>query len=292
MSRSLLRTSLAANAVLTVPAAFGVAVLARRQWRNRRAAAQEAQTRAAQLALEQATNIRTCALAAFDPVFALDPVFGPTLATEVRFVGRGGFHVLGGTTDFEAWILAVLAKRARCMFEFGTCTGKTTYLWAVNSEPGARVVTLTLAPEQAAAFVNEGSDNQARQEIATGLQESVCSQFLYSETPVAGKVTQLYGDSKEFDETPYAGQCDLVFVDGSHEYSYVASDTAKALRMVRPGGIVLWHDYYGAHAEMGEYGVYRALNEAAAHRLLVHLEGTAIVAYRCPPDTRGPRLPA
>jgi hypothetical protein len=67
----------------------------------------------------------------------------------------------------------------------------------------------------------------------------------------------------------------VVFVDGSHAYSYVVSDTAKALRMVRPGGLVLWHDYSPECP-----GVFRALNELTARLPLVHIAGTTLVACR------------
>jgi len=33
-------------------------------------------------------------------------------------------------SNIETWILAVLAKNSRWIFEFGACTGKTTYLLA------------------------------------------------------------------------------------------------------------------------------------------------------------------
>ena len=45
----------------------------------------------------------------------------------MRFIGRGSVMVPGGTSDTEAAILAVMATDAMRMFEFGTCTGKTTY---------------------------------------------------------------------------------------------------------------------------------------------------------------------
>ena len=69
------------------------------------------------------------------PVERLGPRFQPdalgaTLAAEVSYVWRGSIEVPGGTSDTEAWILAVVARDARTMFEFGTCTGKTAYLWA------------------------------------------------------------------------------------------------------------------------------------------------------------------
>ena len=60
--------------------------------------------------------------------------------------------------------------------------------------------------------------------------------------------------------------------------SYVVSDSRKALQMVKPGGVVLWHDYNSATT-----GVFRALNELAKALPLVHLEGTDLVAYHVPP---------
>ena len=45
------------------------------------------------------------------------------------------------------------------------------------------------------------------------------------------QITQLYGDSANFDFSPYAGRMGLVFVDGSHSYDYVLQDTASALRL-------------------------------------------------------------
>jgi hypothetical protein len=218
------------------------------------------------------------------PPETVDPVlrpgaFGPTLETEVSFIGRGPYVVDGGTSDAEAWILAVLAKRARRMFEFGTCTGKTAYLWARNSPAEAKVVTVTLAPDHLSDYREEGTDDP--QDVQFALKESSHTEFLYSGSAVAAKVEQLFADSKALDVAPWAGSCDLVFVDGSHAYSYVVSDSAKALELVAPGGLVLWHDYAGPrHAA----GVYRALNELAQRLPLVRLEGTTLVAYRRPAD--------
>ena len=213
-----------------------------------------------------------------DPVLRPGP-FGPTRETEVAFIGRGPYVVDGGTSDAEAWILAVLAKRSHTMFEFGTCTGKTAYLWARNSPADARVITVTLAPDHLGDYRQEATDDPT--DVQFALKESSYTDFLYSSSPVAPKVEQLFADSKALDVSPWAGRCDLVFVDGSHAYSYVVSDSAKALELVAPGGLVLWHDYAGPrHAA----GVYRALNELAQRLPLVRLEGTTLVAYRRPTD--------
>ena len=211
-----------------------------------------------------------------DPAFRQDAI-GPSLDTEVALVGGAGvMHLPGGTSDTEAWILAVLAKRARLMFEFGTCTGRTAYLWARNSAPDARVVTLTLSAAEIAAYHREGGDTGSATKRA--IDESVFDRFYYSDTPYAAKVKQLFGDSKALDESPWAGQCDLVFVDGSHARSYVESDSSKALRMVKPGGLVLWHDYRGYRLA----GVFDTLNELARELPLFHIRTTSLVAYRRP----------
>jgi predicted O-methyltransferase YrrM len=162
------------------------------------------------------------------------------------------------------------------MFEFGTASGRTSYLWARNSPSDARVVTLTLSPTETAAYRREEGD--AESDTRNALDESRFSTFYYTGTPVASKITQLYGDSKAFDERPWEARCDLVFVDGSHARSYVESDSRKALRLARPGGLVLWHDYRGPVLP----GVYHTLNALARELPLVHIAGTSLVAYRKP----------
>lgn len=220
--------------------------------------------------------IPTLALADFDTVFATTPL-GPTPAAEVHFIGTGG-GVPGGTTDREAWILAALAKSRRTFFEFGTATGKTAYLLARNSPDDARVHTLTLSPDDVRQYTDDPNDSGRARRIA--LRESRFSAFLYTGTSAEEKVTQLFGDSKELDVEPYRGRCDLVFVDGSHAYSYVMSDSAKAMEMVAPGGLILWHDY--RPGRRADRDVVRALAELSRSRRLVRLQRTSLVGYRAP----------
>jgi len=199
--------------------------------------------------------------------------FGPPVQTEIRFVA--GFRVDGGISDFETWILCTLAKSASRVFEFGTCTGKTTYLLAANAPEDARITTLTLAPDQRDSYRLDAADD--RQATEAALAESAYTSFYYSDRPEAARIDQLFGDSKMFDATPFTGLCDLIFIDGSHARSYVESDTAKALGMVKPGGIVMWHDYHGPRRARG---VFDALNGLSKRLPLVHIKGTSLVAYR------------
>lgn len=56
-------------------------------------------------------------------------------------------------------------------------------------------------------------------------------------------VTFLVSDVGSLDFNPFAGRFDLVFVDTFHDAGAVERDTAVALRCVKPGGVVAWHDY-------------------------------------------------
>lgn len=213
------------------------------------------------------------ALADVDPKFAAGP-FGTRRESEVLLIGGSA---VSGTSTYEAWILAVLAQGARRMFEFGTCTGRTAYAWARNSPPDARITTLTLSPDERDTY--QATDQDAPADTQIALSESCFLDFYYSGTEAEPKIEQLFGDSKQLDETLYLGQFDVIFIDGAHAYSYVASDTAKALRMVRPGGLILWHDYVGTwHVP----GVFRFLNELAAKLPLRAIEGTSLAYYRKP----------
>jgi hypothetical protein len=218
------------------------------------------------------------------PVEELDPVFrtpnpklGHAPATEVAFISVGRMPMVGTTSDYESWILAVLARKAINLFEFGTCTGRTAYLWARNSPAEARVHTLTLDPRHPEVYRADTGDDP--RDHADALRETLFDTFVYTGTDVSNKVVQLYGDSKAFEDLPFAKSCDLIFVDGSHARSYVESDSAKALRMVKPGGLILWHDYRGPHRSGG---VFRTLNALSKTLPLVQIGGTSLVAYRAP----------
>ncbi len=220
-------------------------------------------------------SIPTIRLQVLHPLFKTNE-FGLPVSTEVYFIGKGDINVPGGTNDTESWILSVLAKEANMMFEFGTCTGKTAYLWAKNSKPDAKVYTLTLPPDKFNDYRPDDTDSARARELA--LKESTFTHFLYTGTPVQEKVVQLYGDSKQFDEAQFLDTFDLIFIDGSHAYSYIKNDTEKALRMLKPGGYILWHDYRGPTSETVD--VYIFLNELFKSLTLNLITGTSLVVYK------------
>lgn len=70
---------------------------------------------------------------------------------------------------------------------------------------------------------------------------------------------------------------DLVFIDGDHGREAVLHDTALARAIVRPGGIIIWHDYH----HQGSVDVAEVLEEmAAAGSPIRHVEGTWLAFER------------
>lgn len=218
--------------------------------------------------------IRKVGLDEVDRIFKTDSL-GPSRQTAVRFFGN--YNVPGGTSDYETWVLSVLATQAKMLFEFGTCTGKTTYLWALNSPKDAKIKTLMLDPNQDQASKIDSSDNSVHMESRPS--ESKNLRLYYSDTPEESKIEQFLMDSLKFDESQFEKQFDIVFVDASHYYDFVKSDSEKALRMIKPGGLVLWHDYRGP---WGEKGVFKYLNELNTQLELMHIKDTSLVAYKVP----------
>jgi len=66
-------------------------------------------------------------------------------------------------------------------------------------------------------------------------------------------------------------------VDGAHDYEAAARDTGNALKLVSPGGIVLWHDF----GQYGEYGdVTQAVLTIMPRNHVFQIENTRIAFFR------------
>jgi len=175
--------------------------------------------------------------------------------------------------------LAVLsALAAHCdpetdLFEIGTFDGRTALNLAFSAPDSCRIHTLDLAPEMETEFSLAPGERHMVERAQSGARISA---YRGSHQTVTARIHQLYGDSGSFDFSPYHNRCSLVFVDGSHAYDYVHSDTEAAMKMVKPGGAIIWHDY-------GIWeGVTRALEEIEARDQpgLRNIQGTSLVYWR------------
>jgi predicted O-methyltransferase YrrM len=142
----------------------------------------------------------------------------------------------------EAAALSALIHKinAKRIFEFGTYKGVSTTQLALNLPHDGMVFTLDL-PEDHPAY-SLAIPKVAEQQIAAEKGKGILIPH-----DLRSKVTFLRADSAKFDTAPYLESMDLIFVDGAHSYEYVKNDTVKGLEMLRPGGIIAWHDCTPSH---------------------------------------------
>ena len=180
--------------------------------------------------------------------------------------------VAGNITPTELMLIAAFVKQRQpaVCFEIGTFDGRTTENMAANQPADGKCYTLDLPPD--------GADNAALP-LASGDKSYIdkpASGARISAQAKSGRIVQLYGDSATFDFVPYRGQVDLMFIDGSHSYEYVLADTESAWQLVKPGGLLLWHDYDSRWWP----GVTRALNQLQSQdprfAALRQIENTAL----------------
>lgn len=137
----------------------------------------------------------------------------------------------------EAVCLSALMKRvrARRVFEFGTYRGVSTTQLALNLPPDGQVFTLDLPV----------TDLNTQFELDTVGEVEVVKDARKGDLipdHLRPRITFIAQDSAKFDPGPYENSVDLVFVDGAHTAEYVKNDSEKGWRMLRPGGIICWHD--------------------------------------------------
>ena len=160
--------------------------------------------------------------------------------------------------------LAIKQLNARQIFEIGTFNGQSTRRLAESAGLEARVFTLDIpAVEVDALNCSYFKGHQIGEK--------------FHNSPVSGQITQLAGNSLTFDFSPYFGRMDFVFVDAAHDYKHGLADTRTALRLVRPGGVVFWHDFV---PQWG--GLVHGIKEGTQDYPLVRIGGTSFAAMRAP----------
>lgn len=195
----------------------------------------------------------------------MNAVFPGIESTDVRIVSCFDREPLLSMSPSEVMAIGAMVRtlKPRRVLEIGTFEGNTTVNLAANAPADARVYTLDLPPGWGGTFGLEVPDihDNAAPGHHTGRQ------FIGSR--YAGKVTQLWGDSAQFDWDEFS-PFDFILIDGCHTYEYALADTRNALRVVRPGGVIVWHDY-GMLED-----VSRAVDEFADEMKVHAIQGTRL----------------
>jgi predicted O-methyltransferase YrrM len=161
--------------------------------------------------------------------------YGINCSKELITVKNPFARFRGTSIELEELIVALAIVKhigATSVLEIGTFDGNTALNFALNVGVNGSVVTIDLPPE--------------------GIKvENECSiikpaEFIYRQyigEPIEERIHQVYGDSAQLDWGGLGGPFDLTFIDGDHTEPYVINDTINTLSVLRPGGIIIWHDY-------------------------------------------------
>jgi predicted O-methyltransferase YrrM len=152
--------------------------------------------------------------------------------------GRRDHHTSVTLFELSCILMAVRSVKARRVLEIGTFDGNTTLNLASNLPPGGEVTTIDLpleAPPELELAIERPHERNITDRSVLG------EQFKGRQCPAT--IRQVLGDSAKLDFAALGKGFDLAFIDGCHAYNYVKSDTENVLSVMRPGGIILWHDY-------------------------------------------------
>ncbi|MCK6453244.1 MAG: class I SAM-dependent methyltransferase [Alphaproteobacteria bacterium] len=190
--------------------------------------------------------------------------------------------------DFRAWkmetddapILAYLYRNHRPArhLEFGTWEGFGATLCATNCDAEVWTLNHPDGERNAAgqmAYSRQMRESEERPDGATPIEgdgatyQTDAGAFIgwrYRKAGLAHRVHQILADSREWDPRDFApGFFDSILIDGGHHSDVVASDTEKALPLLRPGGLMLWHDFCPAEGPMTDFPATRGVVNAV-HR--------------------------
>jgi predicted O-methyltransferase YrrM len=173
----------------------------------------------------------------------------------------------------ELAILCALVKwkDPRTLVEIGTYKGFTTLHLSRNTNENCRIFTADLPPETADQKAAESSDPHL-------IKEAAKSDRAFGND---AKIVQILQDSTTVDWAKIVGSpVEFALIDGSHLYEHIRQDTEGILKVLAPGGIVVWHDYMRVEIRrgVGKYLVNLRRSGLPVYRIV----GTTLAVYVSP----------
>ena len=218
----------------------------------------------------------------------INPIFKPRIisdnskfpskehVTKMVLVHDEEYNVKGLISDYETWILAIMSKISLNIFEFGTCSGKTTYIMALNSPDNAKIKTITLNEDQASNLNFKSGESKSA--YINSKNESSYKEFMFSGTSCESKIDFSFKNSMDLDIKDLKNKYDLIFIDGGHTYSIIKNDTEKALEMIKKNGYIFWHDYTPNKSSTKD--VFKYLNNLSKKINIYHIKDTNMCFYK------------
>ncbi len=160
------------------------------------------------------------------------------------------------------------------ILEIGTAEGRTTALLAENA-PDARIFTVNIPPEE----ILEGKGGT---HTTFALERERIGKFYKNRG--FDNITQILANTATWQ--PDIGSIDMAFIDGCHDTEFVYNDSRKVLAQMKPGSIILWHDFnyelrlkYGWIQEVC-LGVEMLIRDGLINGRIFHVRDSWIGVYR------------
>jgi predicted O-methyltransferase YrrM len=190
---------------------------------------------------------------------------------------------IGSLLTLESSLLVALTKiiNAKRIFEIGTFNGNTSLLLATNTPRDAIITTLDLPPEEIELYEEEKLDltdaNQNDQYLRQVFKNKGAFYIKRASAEIQTKIKVIHQNSHDFEPSAHglSATQDIVFVDGGHDYATIKNDTEKALQMLKPNGVIIWHDYLSKiHSEVELY-----LRDFSIDRKVIAIGSTMLCFY-------------
>jgi hypothetical protein len=192
---------------------------------------------------------------------------------------------IGSITVFEAAIFSslLMLMGASKIVEIGTYIGYSTAIFALNSSPGAQIISFDLPlgkVQSLDGFMINSQDLLNDWKLNDNFlrhQQSISGEVYIKDLPEESKskILLIKADSTHLtaDQKRVCKDADLFFIDGGHDYSTIKSDSQLARESIQEDGIIVWHDYNSRiHKEVTEY----IDDEFSSTRAVFHVENTLL----------------
>lgn len=170
--------------------------------------------------------------------------------------------VAGWLTEEEGRCLATWAEGKRVL-EIGSYCGRSTICLA---QPAKRVVSVD---------PHDGRGTPAPGDTFAKFTANLQRYGVFEKVGIHKATIDTVGPALENGE-----RFDLIFIDGAHDYASVTNDIRWAVLLLKPDGLLAFHDYRFGTAQQGfDPGVEQAVNEivAAGARIMYRAGSVAIV---------------
>lgn len=174
--------------------------------------------------------------------------------------------------DAKVVLGACRNEEPKQILELGTASGQTTANMAENA-PDAQIYTINIPPEEIAEGGKYSTYAPSEEEIGR----------VYKEKNIPN-IHQILVNTANWE--PELEGIDIAFIDGSHDSDFVFSDTVKVMKCMKPGGLILWHDFnpdlvdHHSWIKSVCHGIYRLYDHGVLKNNIFHLKDSWIGLYR------------